>query len=200
MKLPDNEVLIVVDLQNDFCPGGALAVPEGDTIIPLVNELIPLFETVVYTQDWHPENHISFSKTPQFTDRSWPPHCVADTSGAELHPRLIRAQNALFVHKGTDPQKEAYSGFQGTELVQTLKEKNIKIVYICGLATDYCVKHTALDAKHEGFEVNVIKDASKGIDIPPGTVEKTFQELEQANITLLTSAGLLDKALQHSSF
>lgn len=180
MLYPSHEALIVVDVQNDFCPGGALGVPEGDTIIPKINEMIPLFPTVVYTQDWHPRNHMSFSENPAFEDESWPPHCVADTPGAQLHKDLIRRDDALYIHKGTEPDREAYSAFSGTELDSLLRERDVTTIYIAGLATDYCVKNSALDARKLGFKVRVVLDACRGID--RAGVEETIELLQQHRI------------------
>lgn len=178
--------LLVVDVQNDFCPGGALAVAGGDEIIPVINRLLPRFEVVVYTRDWHPENHISFADPPQFMDKSWPPHCVAGTWGTEFHPRLVVRPDGIIVEKGTDVNLEAYSGFQGTDLAEQLRGRQVETVYLTGLATDYCVKATALDAVKEGFRVLVIEDACRGVDSPPGSVEKAFQEMKEAGVKIVT--------------
>ncbi|HEX7715440.1 MAG TPA: bifunctional nicotinamidase/pyrazinamidase [Bacillota bacterium] len=179
--------LIVVDVQNDFCPGGALAVQGGDEVVPVINELIPKFDMVVYTRDWHPEHHVSFAEKPQFTDKSWPVHCVANSRGADLHPELTFTLNAMIVDKGTDPAQEAYSGFQGTDLAKTLHRLNIDTVYIAGLATDYCVKHTALDALQEGFKVKLVIDGCRGVDVPPGSAAQTAQDLRQAGVDIITA-------------
>lgn len=179
--------LIVVDVQNDFCPGGALAVRGGDEVVPVINQLIPKFDMVVYTRDWHPTNHISFAEKPQFTDKSWPVHCVANSRGADFHPELTFTLNAMIVDKGTDPDQEAYSGFQGTDLAKTLRRLNIDTVYITGLATDYCVKHTALDALREGFTVKLVSDACRGVDTPPGTEAKAVEELRRAGVQIINA-------------
>lgn len=182
------KALIVVDLQIDFCPGGSLAVPGGDEVVPVINSLIPVFEIKVYTRDWHPKNHISFSEKPQFRDNSWPEHCVANTRGADFHPDLIFDLNVLIIDKATDPETEAYSGFQGTNLSKTLKRLDVDTVYITGLATDYCVKATALDAVREGFKVFLVKDACRGVDSPPGSVQQALEEMEKNGIQIITSA------------
>ncbi|MGY0288339.1 MAG: nicotinamidase [Thermoproteota archaeon] len=155
--------LIVVDVQRDFMPGGALPVPQGDIIIDPLNRLIELFSSkglsIVFTRDWHPRDHISFS------DRGgpWPPHCVMNTSGAEFHPNLRAPHNVVIISKGTERDKEAYSGFQGTNLHDILLEKGIKRLFIGGVATEYCVKSTVLDALEIGFETIVVEEAIKGI-------------------------------------
>ncbi|MDV7395377.1 isochorismatase family protein, partial [Arthrospira platensis SPKY1] len=128
-----------------------MAVPEGDAVVPVLNELIPLFRTVVYTQDWHPANHCSFAEEPHYIDLSWPVHCVQNTTGAALQPRLDVVQDALIIQKGTNPEQESYSAFQGTLLAAQLNARAITTVYIGGLATEYCVRDTALDAQKAGF-------------------------------------------------
>lgn len=121
MNIEASDALIVVDVQNDFCPGGALAVAEGDTIIPLINAMAPRFSTVIFTRDWHPTDHCSFSDPPRFVDGSWLPHCIADSPGASLHAALNLPEGALFVDKGADPAKEACSDFEGTDLADRLR-------------------------------------------------------------------------------
>jgi nicotinamidase/pyrazinamidase len=180
-------VLLVGDIQNDFCPGGALAVKGGDKIVPVVNDLIPQFEIVVYIRDWHPQNHISFSDNPQFSDKSWPVHCVANTRGADFHPDLMFTLGAMIIEKGTDENAEAYSGFQGTNLARILHKLTVDTVFLTGLATDYCVKATALDAKKAGFNVYLIQDACKGVNNPPGSVETALTEMQQAGVTIIMS-------------
>jgi nicotinamidase/pyrazinamidase len=156
------EALIIVDFQNDFTPGGALAVPDGDAIAAHLNELAASgrFDLVVATRDWHPPEHSSFAAQ----GGPWPVHCVADSEGAQLHPALDAARVDVIVDKGTDPATEGYSGFDGTDLATVLRERGIDRVTVAGLATDYCVRATALDALREGFEVTVDEAASRGID------------------------------------
>jgi nicotinamidase/pyrazinamidase len=185
--IPMNKALIVVSVQNDFCPGGSLAVTDGDQVIPVINGLIPQFEVVVYTRDWHPEKHISFATTPRFTDKSWPVHCVANTHGADFHPALSFNLNAVIIDQGTEADTEAYSGFQGTNLAKNLHKFGINTLFITGLATDYCIKATALDAVKEGFKVYLISDAVKGVDNPPGTVAGALAEMKQAGVVMITS-------------
>jgi nicotinamidase/pyrazinamidase len=179
--------LLVIDVQIDFCPGGALAVKDGDEILPVINQLIPQFEIVVYSRDWHPQNHISFGVPPQFTDKSWPVHCVANTRGADFHPDLLFTLNSLIIEKGSTENEEAYSAFQGTPLAQSLHKLAVNAVFVTGLATDYCVKATALDALQEGFQVYLIQDACKGVDNPPGTAAKAIVEMQQAGIKIISA-------------
>ncbi|ASJ16556.1 nicotinamidase [Thermococcus chitonophagus] len=175
------EALIIVDMQRDFMPGGALPVPDGDKIIPKVNEYIKKFREkgalIVATRDWHPENHISFRER----GGPWPKHCVQNTPGAEFVVDL--PEDAVIISKATDPDKEAYSGFEGTNLAGILKEKGVKRVYICGVATEYCVRATALDAVKHGFEVYLLKDAVKGIT--PEGEEKALKEMEEKGVKIV---------------
>ena len=171
------DALIIVDVQVDFCPGGALPVPEGDKIIPALNEYIKKFSEagalIVATRDWHPPNHVSFKNQGGL----WPPHCIQGTEGAKFHPSLQLPKNVKIVSKAIDPFKEAYSGFEGTDLGDFLKKRGIKRVFVGGLATEYCVKHTVLDALKLGFETFLLEDAVKGIDAKPGDVERAVKEM-----------------------
>ncbi len=153
---------MIVDFQNDFTPGGALAVPDGDAIAGHVNELAASrrFDLVVATRDWHPPEHSSFAAQ----GGPWPEHCVADSDGAQLHRALDAARVDVIVDKGTDPATEGYSGFDGTRLAELLRDRGIDRVTVTGLATDYCVRATALDALREGFAVTVDEAGSRGID------------------------------------
>jgi nicotinamidase-related amidase len=157
-----SEALVIVDFQNDFTPGGALAVPDGDAIAAHLNELAASdrFDLVVATRDWHPAAHSSFAAQ----GGRWPVHCVADSEGAQLHPALDAAHVDVIVDKGTDPATEGYSGFDGTGLAALLRDRGIDRVTVAGLATDYCVRATALDALSEGFAVTVDEAGSRGID------------------------------------
>jgi nicotinamidase/pyrazinamidase len=170
------EALVIVDFQNDFTPGGALAVPEGDVVAEHLNELIASggFDLVVATRDWHPPNHSSFAQE----GGPWPAHCVADTEGAQLNPALDAAKVDVIVDKGTDPVTEGYSGFDGTDLASLLRERGIDKLTVAGLATDYCVRATALDALREGFEVTVDEAGSRGID--PGDSARALDEVRTA--------------------
>jgi nicotinamidase/pyrazinamidase len=170
--------LIIVDFQNDFTPGGALAVRDGDAIAGRVNELAGSgdYDLVVATRDWHPPDHGSFAAQ----GGPWPPHCVQGTEGAELHPKLDRAPIDAVIDKGQDPALDGYSGFEGTELDRLLHEHGIDDVTIVGLATDYCVKNTALDAVRKGFEVTVDPDGIRGVEVEPGDSERALDELRAA--------------------
>lgn len=189
-QLLKDAALVIVDVQNDFCPGGTLAVPEGDAVVPAINALIPRFAVVVTTQDWHPEDHASFAAEPKFVDKSWPKHCVAGTAGAALHAQLALPPGTLSVRKGTRRDLEAYSGFQDTDLAKLLRAREVKRVYVCGLATDYCVKATALDAARAGFETWVIADACRGVNIPAGTVEQALAEMHAGGVKVVQASDL----------
>jgi nicotinamidase/pyrazinamidase len=174
------EALIIVDFQNDFTPGGALAVPDGDAIAGRVRELIDSgrFDLVVATRDWHPADHGSFETSDP--PGPWPPHCVADTPGAQLHDAVPRDRVDVIVDKGTDPATEGYSGFEDTGLETLLRERGIDRVTIVGLATDYCVRATALDALREGFAVEIDSAGVRGIDAQSGDVERALDEVAAA--------------------
>jgi nicotinamidase/pyrazinamidase len=182
------DALIVVDVQKDFCPGGALPVPRGDEVIPALNDYIKIFKKantrIFATRDWHPPNHVSFKAQ----GGPWPPHCVQDTEGARFHPDLKLPGDTAIVSKAMDPLREAYSGFDGTELANTLKTQGATRVFVGGLATDYCVKNTVLDARKLGFEVVLLLDAVRGINVKPGDVAKAVAKMiesgaEQATLT-----------------
>ena len=187
MNVLDTDALIVVDVQNDFCPGGALPVSDGDQVVPILNRLIPKLKTRVFTRDWHPQDHISFSDAPQFLDKSWPAHCVQNTPGAAFHSKLIVPSDAIIISKGTDPKKEAYSGFQGTDLAETLRRRGVKRVVVGGLATDYCVKATVLDAAKEGFAAVLVLDAARGVNIPAGTADQAVAEMKASGAQVIRS-------------
>ena len=170
------DALIVVDVQNDFCPGGALAVPHGDAVIEPLNWLMRQHDLVVATRDWHPPDHSSFSEQ----GGPWPVHCVADTEGAQLHPALDRSRVDVIVDKGQDPGTEGYSGFEATELEGLLRERGIDRITVVGLATDYCVKNTALDALRHGFHVTVDSSAVRGVEVEPGDSERALAEVRTA--------------------
>jgi nicotinamidase/pyrazinamidase len=172
------EALVIVDFQNDFTPGGALAVPHGDEVAERLNALAASsdYDLVVATRDWHPADHGSFAARGGI----WPEHCVAGTPGAELHPDLEAARVDVIVDKGQDPATEGYSGFDGTSLAALLRERGIDRVTVAGLATDYCVRATALDALREGFAVTLDTAASRGIDATPGDVDRALDEVRAA--------------------
>lgn len=187
-----HDALIVVDVQNDFCPGGALAVPGGDEVIPVINRLAPMFGRWVYTRDWHPANHVSFSQEPEFRDGSWPPHAIQGTSGAEWCAGLEMPMNAILVSKGDDPAQEAYSAFQvtGFDLADFLKRRQVERIFITGLATDYCVRQTALDAVAAGFTVFLVEDAVRGVN--EQTTEEALRALQAAGVIRIRSDRIQD--------
>jgi nicotinamidase/pyrazinamidase len=172
------EALLIIDFQNDFVPGGALPVECGDEIAARVNELVDSgrFDLVVATRDWHPPDHRSFKEQ----GGPWPPHCVQGTEGAELHPSLDRSKIDVIVSAGYEPHLEGYSGFEETELEKVLRERNIGSVTVVGLATDYCVRHTALEALQHGFDVVVDREGVRGIDVEAGDSQRALEEIGAA--------------------
>jgi nicotinamidase/pyrazinamidase len=172
------EALVVVDFQNDFLPGGALAVPDGHAIADRVDELLRSgrFDLVVATRDWHPADHGSFAER----GGPWPVHCVQGTEGAELHSSFDRSQVDVVIDTGQNPDTEGYSGFQETELAKVLRDHDVDRVTIVGLATDYCVKNTALDALREGFEVTVDRAGVRGVEVNEGDSERALEEVRAA--------------------
>jgi len=197
----DREVLIIVDVQNDFCPGGALAVPEGDAIIPAVNRLAGEFAHVVLTQDWHPSGHSSFAgahpgrqpfetiDAPYGPQTLWPDHCVQGTSGAAFHPALAAPHAELILRKGFRRAIDSYSAFREndrqtpTGLAAYLRERGFERVILCGLATDYCVLFSALDACDAGFAVELAAHACRGIDLD-GSLARAVQAMAEAGVTI----------------
>jgi nicotinamidase/pyrazinamidase len=191
----ENSALILVDMQNDFCPGGALAVAEGDQTITVVNRLMPHFDLVVSTQDWHPANHISFAAR----GGPWPPHCVQGTFGAELHPQLKTDKISYYFRKATTPDKDAYSEFEGTDeqarpLNDVLHKLGVKRLYVAGLATDYCVKATVLDALKLGYDVYAITDGMRAVNVKPEDGAEALAEMKSRGAHLITSGELLRSA------
>lgn len=184
---PRTDALIVVDVQRDFCPGGALAVPHGDDVVPVINRLLGLTDWLtVATRDWHPADHCSFKTQGGI----WPPHCVAGTAGAEFHPALDQTRIQTVVSKAVTRDAEAYSGFHGTDLAAQLSARGVNRVFVCGLATDYCVKATALDARSAGLGVVVIEDAIRGVEFKPGDCVKAVDEMRASAIVLAPSGEL----------
>lgn len=197
--------LILVDIQNDFVPGGALPTQHGDEVVPVVNRIQPRFDLVVATQDWHPRDHGSFAsnhpgrKPGEVIDLHglpqvlWPDHCVQGSEGAELHPALDRARIDRIVRKGTDPAIDSYSTFfdngrrKSTGLETYLREHGVTDVWIAGLATDYCVLWSARDAVDLGFKTHVLRDACRGVELQPGDIERAFAEMERVGVEVVTS-------------
>jgi nicotinamidase/pyrazinamidase len=177
-----SRALVIVDFQNDFCPGGALAVPDGDAIAVRINDLAAsdAFDLVVATRDWHPADHSSFAEH----GGPWPVHCVAGTPGAELHEALDPTPIDAVVDKGQDRETDGYSGFEATELASLLREHGIDHVTVVGLATDYCVKNTALDALREGFSVTVDSTATRGVDVEPDDSARALAEVRAAGASV----------------
>ena len=206
------KALIIVDLQNDFLPGGALPVPHGDEVIPVANELQRHFELVLATKDWHPPDHGSFAanhpgKKPG--DRIilngidqilWPVHCVQNTRGAEFAPSFDTSRIAHVFHKGIERNIDSYSTFfdnahrRHTGLAHYLKERSIKDIYLLVLALDYCVKDSALDARQLGLNTHVILDGCRGIDLEPGDIDRALDEMKRVGAVLLQSSDLRDKS------
>lgn len=202
------KALLVVDLQNDFCPGGALEVPEGDTIIPIVNKLIEHFDVVIQTQDWHPDNHSSFASNHEGkepfntievdygTQVLWPDHCVQGSEGAEFHPDLNTLKSQVIIRKGFRKEIDSYSTFfendqkTKTGLTGYLKERGITVLYTVGLATDFCVKWSIIDGIDEGFNMHIIEDAVKGIDLE-GSLDQAWKEMKEKGVNILSSAEIL---------
>jgi len=184
------DALVVVDMQLDFMPGGALPVPGADEIVGRVNEYVELFTragaTAVFTRDWHPPNHISF----RTHGGPWPPHCIQGTPGASFHPGLRVPKDALVVSKATDPDREAYSGFEGTELDAELRRRGVRRLFVCGVATEYCVKATALDGVRLGYQVLLLADAVRGVNSPPNSVRRAIDEMLDAGVVLVEMGDL----------
>jgi nicotinamidase/pyrazinamidase len=193
------DALLIVDFQNDFTPGGALEVKGGDEIGPALTAIADRFELVVATRDWHPPDHGSFIGVEVDPERwhgidppgIWPPHCVQNTPGAELHSSLDRTKVDVVVDKAQDPFTQGYSSFHGGNLADILRERGVDHVWIGGLATDYCVKNTVLDARREGFDVTVVTDAIRGIDVEPGDSERALEEMGRAGADFTTTDELL---------
>jgi len=200
--------LLVIDVQNDFCPGGSLAVASGDEVVTVINGIMPRFSRIVATQDWHPPDHVSFAsshpgRSPlEVVDAGgieqvlWPDHCVRASAGAELHPGLDAGRIGLLLRKGMRPELDSYSAFfendhrTDTGLRHYLQGMGISSLFVCGLATDYCVRASALDAARLGFHVTLVADACRGVDFPTGSVEKALAEMRMAGVSLVSSAAV----------
>ena len=189
------DALLIVDFQKDFTPGGALPVSEGDRIAGPINSLLDSFDLVVATRDWHCADHGSFEGVEVDPEKwrgadppsIWPLHCVENTPGAELHPALERAKVDVIIDKGQDPNSQGYSAFQDTQLGDLLRERGVEQLYVAGLATDYCVKNSVLDAVRQGFDVTVVEDAVRGVDLTPGDSERALDEMEAAGAKVASS-------------
>ena len=207
MQIDPHDVLIVTDVQNDFCPGGALAVPHGDEVIAPIHRIAPLFEHILLTQDWHPANHASFAtvhpgkqafetiELAYGTQTLWPPHCVQGSTGAELHPALHLPRAELILRKGFRPLIDSYSAFfendrtTPTGLAGYLNERNLTRVFLAGLAYDYCVGYSALDARRLGLPAFILRDACRAIDLN-GSVAAIEAKFDQAGVAVTESAQL----------
>ncbi|WLH33199.1 bifunctional nicotinamidase/pyrazinamidase [Pseudomonas sp. FP2196] len=208
MTTASRTALLVIDVQNDFIPGGSLPVPEGDRIVPLINQLARQFTQVVIAQDWHPKGHASFASShpgrqpyeviqlPYGEQKLWPDHCVQDTAGAEFHPQLHLPHAQLVIRKGCNPDIDSYSAFleadrrTTTGLAGYLKERGIDTVYMVGLALDFCVMFSALDARAAGFNAFVVLDACRAIDLD-GSLAAAIDRMQSAGVGLLQSTDLL---------
>ena len=190
------DALLIVDFQNDFCLGGALPVAEGDRIAAPINELLDSFDLVIATRDWHPANHGSFTGVevdPAMWRGAdppsiWPVHCVQGTPGAELNAALDQAKVDVIIDKGQDPNSQGYSAFQDTNLGDLLRERGIDRLFVAGLATDYCVKNSVLDALRLGLDVVVVEDAVRGVDVESGDSQGALEEMDAAGAELASSA------------
>jgi nicotinamidase/pyrazinamidase len=200
--------LLVIDLQNDFCPGGALAVPEGDAIVPVVNDLVAAFDHVLQTQDWHPPGHQSFASSHAGRDpfdtievsygeqTLWPDHCVQGADGAAFHPDLDTTATELIVRKGFRPAIDSYSAFfendgtTPTGLTGYLRERGLDTLVLAGLATDFCVKWSALDGRKQGFDVTVVEDATRGLDTN-GSLQAAWDAMHDAGVHVRTSEEVM---------
>ncbi|MHC3822645.1 MULTISPECIES: bifunctional nicotinamidase/pyrazinamidase [Pseudomonas] len=208
MQISPRTALLVIDVQNDFIPGGQLAVPEGDQIVPLINRLGGLFKQVVIAQDWHPSGHASFASShpghqpyeviqlPYGEQVLWPEHCVQGTAGAEFHPELNLPHAQLIIRKGCNPDIDSYSAFleadrrTTTGLAGYLKERGIDTVYMVGLALDFCVMFSALDARAAGFNAFVVLDACRAID-RDGSLAAAMERMQTAGVGLIQSNQLI---------
>lgn len=179
------KALLIVDVQNDFCPGGALAVPQGDNVVPVINKLMNQFDVIVASKDWHPPRSVHFDK--------WPPHCVQNTPGADFHPKLQSGRIQQVFLKGTRNKDDGYSAFEATnvDLEGYLKSKGVSELYVTGLATDYCVKASALDARRRSLKTYVVTDAVAPVDVQAGDGERALEEMKRAGIVLVTSQDIV---------
>ena len=178
-----SRALLIIDFQNDFCPGGALAVEEGDQIAEPIRRLAPAFDHVFATRDWHPPDHASF----ETEGGPWPVHCVQGTHGAELHPAMRDIPVEELFDVGAEREDEGYSGFENSRLEDVLREHDVDEVAVVGLATDYCVRASAIDAEKLGFDTTVITDAIRAVDVNPGDGDRSLEEMKEAGAKLATA-------------
>jgi nicotinamidase/pyrazinamidase len=190
VTIEPDDALIVVDVQHDFLPGGALAVATGDRIFDPINALAPRFRRVYATRDWHPADHSSYAQA----GGPWPVHCVAGTHGAAFDPRLKLENVDVIVDKGTERETDGYSGFAATNLADDLRANGVKRVFVCGLATDYCVKATALDANAAGFATVVIADAAAPVNITPDDERRALDDVRANGVHVVESSEILGDA------
>jgi len=190
LQLQPGDALLIVDVQNDFLPGGSLAVPHGDEVVPVLNRYLHIFAVhklpVYATRDWHPQRHCSFREQ----GGSWPPHCAADTRGAQFAATLQLPSSAVIISKATTMEQDAYSGFQGTSLDQQLRAANIRRLFIGGLATDYCVLNTVRDALKLGYKALLLGDAIRAVDVKPGEGLRAEEEMVKLGAQRITVEGI----------
>ena len=193
------KVLIIVDVQNDFCEGGSLAVPKGDEVVDGINQISNKFDLVIATQDWHPEKHVSFASATgakPFENGLWPDHCVQGTKGAKIHKGLNLNNVKYILRKGMNPATDSYSAFfendkkTSTRLFNIIQDGIKPEVYVAGLATDYCVYFTALDSVMSGFKTFIIEDVCRGVDVPEGNVNKVIADMISKGIKIIKSKDL----------
>jgi nicotinamidase/pyrazinamidase len=182
-----SNALLIIDFQNDFTSGGALEVPEGDEIAEPVKRLAKEFDYVFATRDWHPTDHSSF----ETEGGPWPVHCVQGTHGAELHPAMRDIEVEEIVDVGAEREDQGYSGFEKSKLAELLRERDVDEVAVVGLATDYCVRASAIDAVREGFDTSVVTDAIRAVDVNPGDGERALEDMREAGAKLVTSDSLV---------
>lgn len=190
LAIGPGDALVVVDVQRDFLPGGALGVPAGDEVVAPLNHAIAAFgragQPVFFSRDWHPADHCSF----RAQGGPWPPHCVAGSAGAAFAPALKMPRDAAVISKADSAERDAYSAFQGTDLAAQLEAAGIRRVFVGGLATDYCVKATVLDARAHGFEVELLQDAVRAVEVQPGDGERALEEMRRQGAAFVRSADL----------
>jgi nicotinamidase/pyrazinamidase len=179
--------LLIIDFQNDFTPGGALAVAGGDEIAGPIRRLAEKADVVIATRDWHPPDHASFESQ----GGPWPEHCVQNTPGAELHPSLAGIRFDAIVDVGRAREDEGYSGFEKSDLADILRRHGVEEVYVCGLATDYCVRASAIDARREGFDVTVVEDAVRAVNVGPGDGDRALVDMRAAGALVASSDEIL---------